>query len=319
MLTKRPGSSEVRRTRRSSVALASPHATLGPLPRAIRRRRASSRERRTAAERGDRARRRGRRIRGSRSTPAASRSPRRPKSRRASASAMCATLSGCWSSSPRRCRQARASGDRAPAIALEQRSAAGQVAIAEDEVRESFLGPASLSHSTLEQEQRSDRQAREWCGSSRDRHARLFGTSYEGLRPKRPAAWSDRAERCVRVGPHAGDCRSRGRGRSPPALPLRPFRSSDAGPARRSQPRQGGSHTHGAGGGAKLRPSRAARRLGRTRRAALIQRGPEGGVWDSPRGDWSYNAPAPFGSGSRRRRWTAAAARGVAATASRAG
>jgi hypothetical protein len=46
-----------------------------------------------------------------------------------------------------------------------------------------------------------------------------------------------------------------GEDRSPPALPLRPFRSSDAGPARRSQPRQGGSHTHGAGGGAKLRPS----------------------------------------------------------------
>jgi hypothetical protein len=34
---------------------------------------------------------------------------------------------------------------------------------------------------------------------------------------------------------------------------------------------------------------------------------------------WSYNASAPFGSCSRRRRWTAATARGVAATASRSG
>jgi hypothetical protein len=40
--------------------------------------------------------------------------------------------SGCWSSSPRRRRQAHAAGDRASAVALEQRSAAGQVAIAED-------------------------------------------------------------------------------------------------------------------------------------------------------------------------------------------
>ena len=66
-------------------------------------------------------------------------------------------------------------------------------------------------------------------------------------------------------------------------------------------------------------PARATRRLGRTRRAALIQRGPEGGVWDSPGRDGSTTPPHRSGSGSRRRRWTATTARGVAATASRAG
>ena len=39
--------------------------------------------------------------------------------------------------------------------------------------------------------------------------------------------------------------------------------------------------------GPSLGPARATRRLGRTRRAALIQRGPEGGVWDSPGRDGS--------------------------------
>jgi hypothetical protein len=39
--------------------------------------------------------------------------------------------------------------------------------------------------------------------------------------------------------------------------------------------------------GPSVGPARATRRLGRTRRAALIQRGPEGGVWDSPGRDGS--------------------------------
>jgi hypothetical protein len=66
-------------------------------------------------------------------------------------------------------------------------------------------------------------------------------------------------------------------------------------------------------------PARATRRLGRTRRAALISASAlRVGVGLTGPG-WLYNASAPFGSGSRRRRWTATTARGVAATASRTG